>query len=53
MENKYDPNAPETEEDAISAGAIRILKVRQMFKGRQQIEQTSTQLKENLPNLTE
>jgi type I restriction enzyme M protein len=53
MENKYDPNAPETEEDAIRAGAIRILKVRQMFKGRQQIEQTSTQLKENLPNLTE
>jgi type I restriction enzyme M protein len=53
MENKYDPNAPETEEDAIRAGAIRILKIRQMFKGRQQITQTSSQLKEDLPNLSE
>jgi hypothetical protein len=34
----WDPNAPETEEDAIRAESLRRLKIRQMFKGRSQSE---------------
>ena len=33
-QEKYDPNAPETEEDGIRAEALRRLKVQQLFKGR-------------------
>jgi hypothetical protein len=34
-DKKFDPNGPETEEDAIRAEALRRLQVRRMFKARQ------------------
>ena len=46
-QEKYDPNAPETEEDGIRAEALRRLKVHQLFKGRQDQTLTSSTLQKN------
>ena len=52
-QEKYDPNAPETEEDGIRAEALRRLKVQQLFKGRQVDKSTLLPLQKSTQETTE
>ena len=52
-QEKYDPNAPETEEDGIRAEALRRLKVQQLFKGRKVDKSTSLPLQKSTQETTE
>ena len=49
-ESPADFNAPETEQDAIRAEGLRRLRVRQMFKGRQDQTPKSSQSQKPTPN---
>jgi len=52
-QEKYDPNAPETEEDGIRAEALRRLKVQQLFKGRKVDKSTLLPLQKSAQVTTE
>jgi hypothetical protein len=48
-QEKYDPNAPETEEDGLIAGQLRILKIKQHCKESKLRSQNLLQLQNGAP----